>query len=76
MKTWVKVVKGELTLQRHGSNDRSSPVIQETALAENSVLFFDDSYEHQAWNNCSDGEGGLPRVVLQVVVRHPRAPAD
>jgi predicted metal-dependent enzyme (double-stranded beta helix superfamily) len=43
MKTWVKVVKGELTLQRHGSNDRRSPVVQETVLAENSVLFFDDS---------------------------------
>lgn len=43
MQTWVKVVKGELTLQRHESNDRKSSIIQETVLAENSVLFFDDS---------------------------------
>ena len=46
------------------------------AWGEGEVLFFDDSYEHEAWNNCSVGEGGLPRIVLQVVVRHPRAPAD
>ena len=43
MQTWVKVVKGELTLQRHDSNERTSPIMQETVLAENSVLFFDDT---------------------------------
>ena len=43
MKTWVKVLSGDLTLQRHDSNDRRSAIIQETTLAENSVLFFDDS---------------------------------
>jgi len=56
MKTWVKVVKGELTLQRHGSNDRSSPVIQETALAENSVLFFDDSIGSHRLRNKQETE--------------------
>lgn len=57
------------------------------AWSEGGVLFFDDSYEHEALNNCSgtttlgeEGEGGgragsaLPRIVLQVVIRHPRAP--
>ena len=33
---------------------------------ENSILFFDDSFEHEAWNKC-DNE----RVVLQLVFEHP-----
>jgi hypothetical protein len=43
MKTWVKVLRGELTLQRHESNEARSAITQETTLAENSVLFFDDT---------------------------------
>jgi hypothetical protein len=44
------------------------------------VLYFDDSFEHEALNNCtslesdSDVSPPLPRIVLQVVIRHPRAP--
>lgn len=50
------------------------------AWSEGEVLFFDDSYEHAAFNNCTDtpaavagDEARLPRIVLQVVIRHPRA---
>ena len=54
MKTWVKVLKGELTLQRHESNDRRSIVVQETTLAENSVLFFDDTIGSHRLRNQQD----------------------
>lgn len=33
---------------------------------EGGVIFFDDSWEHEVWNNCT-----THRAVLQVVVRHP-----
>ena len=33
---------------------------------EGKVLFFDDSFLHHVWNNCS-----APRVVLQAVFHHP-----
>jgi aspartyl/asparaginyl beta-hydroxylase (cupin superfamily) len=36
------------------------------------VLFFDDSYVHEVWNECggeTSAEG--ERVVLQVVIQHP-----
>ena len=37
---------------------------------EGGALTFDDSFEHEVWNDCSD-----ERVVLQVVFRHPDIPA-
>ena len=56
MQTWVKVVSGELTLQRHESNDRRSAMTQETVLAQNSVLFFDDSIgSHRLRNQQPNG---------------------
>eukprot|EP00928_Gymnodinium_smaydae_P042362 TRINITY_DN28538_c0_g1_i1.p1 TRINITY_DN28538_c0_g1~~TRINITY_DN28538_c0_g1_i1.p1 ORF type:complete len:510 (-),score=71.56 TRINITY_DN28538_c0_g1_i1:188-1717(-) len=36
------------------------------AWSEGNVLFFDDSFEHEVWNNC-DSE----RVVFQIVFEHP-----
>eukprot|EP00038_Savillea_parva_P011160 m.195513 g.195513 ORF g.195513 m.195513 type:complete len:589 (+) comp19506_c0_seq1:342-2108(+) len=33
---------------------------------QDGVIFFDDTFEHEVWNNCSEA-----RVVLQVVIRHP-----
>jgi hypothetical protein len=33
---------------------------------ENEVLFFDDSYEHEVWNNCTS-----ERVVMQLQIKHP-----
>lgn len=36
------------------------------AYSESGILFFDDSYEHEVWNQC-DSE----RVVFQLVFRHP-----
>ena len=66
MKTWVKVIKGELTLQRHESNDRRSAVVQETTLAENSVLFFDDTIgSHRLRNQQSN------RVAISIHVYTP-----
>lgn len=32
-------------------------------------MLFDDSFEHEVYNNCTD-----ERVVLQVVLRHPLLP--
>lgn len=32
------------------------------------VLYFDDTFEHQVWNNCSS-----LRAVLQIVIEHPMA---
>ena len=36
------------------------------AWRENKVAFFDDSFEHHVWNNCSTA-----RAVLQLVIAHP-----
>lgn len=42
-------------------------------LEQDQVLFFDDSYEHEAWNMC-DGPG-MERAVFQLVFEHPDARA-
>jgi len=34
-----------------------------------SVLFFDDSFEHEAWNNCKGKK--MDRSVFQLVISHP-----
>lgn len=39
---------------------------KERPWEEGELLFFDDSFRHEAWNNCSE-----ERVVLQVVFKHP-----
>lgn len=36
------------------------------AWREGGTLFFDDSFEHEAWNRCEQ-----ERVVVQVVIVHP-----
>eukprot|EP00931_Biecheleriopsis_adriatica_P106538 TRINITY_DN80979_c0_g1_i1.p1 TRINITY_DN80979_c0_g1~~TRINITY_DN80979_c0_g1_i1.p1 ORF type:complete len:492 (-),score=104.44 TRINITY_DN80979_c0_g1_i1:49-1461(-) len=38
--------------------------------ARDEFLFFDDSFEHEVWNNCNS-----ERVVFQLVFRHPGLPA-
>jgi cysteine dioxygenase len=43
MTTWVKVLEGELNFERHESNDRTSPITEQTTLSQHSVLFFDDT---------------------------------
>ena len=40
------------------------------------VLFFDDSFEHEVFNDCgadsdADGDAGAERTVFQVVFEHP-----
>eukprot|EP00658_Telonema_sp_P-2_P025393 TRINITY_DN20224_c0_g1_i1.p1 TRINITY_DN20224_c0_g1~~TRINITY_DN20224_c0_g1_i1.p1 ORF type:complete len:224 (+),score=27.16 TRINITY_DN20224_c0_g1_i1:29-700(+) len=47
-------------------------VVNETrAWEKGKVMLFDDSFEHEVWNDCVD-----ERVVLQVVVSHPSLKLD
>ena len=39
---------------------------QQRAWEAGRVLVFDDSFEHQVWNNCTER-----RAVLQLVLVHP-----
>ena len=41
--------------------------------AEGAVLFFDDSFEHEVWHDCT--WGAAPRSVFQIVFAHPELPA-
>ena len=70
-----KKADGTITSSSSGS-DGGSPTVpcarirvgnETRAWAAGRVLFFDDSWEHEVWNECDDAE----RVVLQLVFSHP-----
>jgi aspartyl/asparaginyl beta-hydroxylase (cupin superfamily) len=39
---------------------------QQKRWTESGALLFDDSYEHEVWNGCTESRG-----VLQLVITHP-----